>query len=184
MGQGGTRQTDSDQRNVSCVPDANRCQAHRTHAGAWSCESALEAQRIKRRDRGQLWYCQGYDCRTSETNEMKANRESQRRQITDCRGVPCILCRLQEIELHRSFMHWKLEPRLSPWCRGPWTRRWKRASIVGSVIGSRRPLCSAWVIDRRFRPFHHRQLFAQSDRDGPASIVEVSAPSNQDFQAG
>ena len=40
----------SDWRNLSCVPEANRGEAHRTHAGAWSCQSALEAQRIMRRD--------------------------------------------------------------------------------------------------------------------------------------
>jgi putative ATP-binding cassette transporter len=34
------------------------------------------------------------------------------------------------------------------------------------------------------RPFHHRQLFAQADGDGPASVVEVSASSHQDLQAG
>jgi hypothetical protein len=34
------------------------------------------------------------------------------------------------------------------------------------------------------RPFHDRQLFAEPNGDGPASIVEVSAPSDQDLQAG
>jgi vitamin B12/bleomycin/antimicrobial peptide transport system ATP-binding/permease protein len=33
------------------------------------------------------------------------------------------------------------------------------------------------------RPFHDRQLFAQPDGDGPASIVEVSASSHHDLQA-
>ena len=66
----------------------------------------------------------------------------------------------------------------------PWTKQRKRASIICCVIGSRRRLCSAWVIDRRFILFHQRQLFARPGGDGPASIVEVSAFSHRDLQAG
>jgi putative ATP-binding cassette transporter len=54
------------------------------------------------------------------------------------------------------------------------------------LLRDRLPATALFSVGHRstLRPFHHRQLFAQPNGDGPASIVEVSAPSHQDLQAG
>ena len=54
------------------------------------------------------------------------------------------------------------------------------------LLRDRLPATALFSVGHRstLRPFHHRQLFARPDGDGPASIVEVSASSHQDLQAG
>jgi vitamin B12/bleomycin/antimicrobial peptide transport system ATP-binding/permease protein len=54
------------------------------------------------------------------------------------------------------------------------------------LLRDRLPATALFSVGHRstLRPFHDRQLFAEPNGDGPASIVEVSAPSHQDLQAG
>ena len=54
------------------------------------------------------------------------------------------------------------------------------------LVRDRLPGTTLFSVGHRstLRPFHDRQLFAQPGGDGPASIVEVSASSHQDLQAG
>jgi hypothetical protein len=54
------------------------------------------------------------------------------------------------------------------------------------LVHDRLPGTTLFSVGHRstLRPFHDRQLFAQPDGDGPASIVDVSASSHQDLEAG
>jgi putative ATP-binding cassette transporter len=53
------------------------------------------------------------------------------------------------------------------------------------LVRDRLPRTTLFSVGHRatLRPFHDRQLFAQPDGDGPASIVEVTAPGHHDLQA-
>jgi putative ATP-binding cassette transporter len=53
------------------------------------------------------------------------------------------------------------------------------------LVRDRLPRTTLFSVGHRatLRPFHDRQLFAQPDGNGPASIVEVTAPGHHDLQA-